>query len=60
MCGWVHTVLIIFCIGFVWKGLVKDMMYFEEPDVEVVVFENTSDIADAYSIPEIPDGGVVW
>lgn len=38
----------------------KNMMYFEEPDVEVVVFENTSDIADAYSIPEIPDGGVVW
>jgi len=35
------------------------MLYFDEPDVEVVVFENTSDIADEYSIPEIPDDGVV-
>jgi len=32
------------------------MMYFDEPEIEVVVFENTNDIADEYSIPEIDDG----
>ena len=45
---------------FIREGIFEKMIYFEEPEVEVVVFENTSDIADAYSIPEIPDGGVVW
>lgn len=32
-------------------------MYFDEPEVDVLVFENVSDIADELSIPEIPDLG---
>ena len=33
-------------------------MIFEEPKVEIVVFENMKDIADEYSIPEIGGGDI--
>ena len=37
------------------KGYVGNMFYFDEPEVDVLVFENVSDIADGLSSPEIPD-----